>query len=92
MAKYSPRADVFRCSPISDIGASARHGMLKVHRFTRHVPGMSPRQAPCRASWPQPAPALVRAEIMRPSSSATIAMMPTVTRLAFSMSAATKST
>jgi hypothetical protein len=34
----------------------------------------------------------VRAEIMRPSSSATIAMMPTVTRLAFSMSAATKST
>ena len=85
-------ADVFRCSP--DI----RHWR---ERASRHAEG-TPLHPSCAGheSPPNTVPrflaaasaALVRAEIMRPSSSATIAMMPTVTRLAFSMSAATKST
>ncbi len=69
-----------------------RHGVLD-DQWLILADGFTPRSGPasCRA-LAAASPAFERALILSPSSFATMTMMRTVSRLAFGMSAATKST
>jgi hypothetical protein len=78
--------------PIPKLGASGRHGVLD-DQWLILADGFTQRSGPasCRA-LAAASPAFEWALILSPSSFATMAMMRTVSRLAFGMSAATKAT
>ena len=90
----SPKDDPTAPFPIPKLGASGRHGVLD-DQWLILADGFTPRSGPasCRA-LAAASPAFVRALILSPWSFATMTMtmMRTVSRLAFGISAATKST